>query len=104
MLAVSARPSATMRSNGHPRVPDVTERITDRLETFKVLIGNPYAERILGGDRHINERKRIDAKIFPEAMIPSDRDPIHVGNLLEYFDESSFDVVLVHVISPWRFD
>src|SRR6516164_6360845 len=98
--AISARPSAMRASSGHAGAPDVTERITNRLKTFKVLIGNPYAERILCGDRHINQRKRVDAEIFPEAMIPSNRGPVHVGNLFEYFDESRLDVVLVHSLSP----
>ena len=102
--SVSARPSATRASSGHAGVPDVTERITDRLKTFKVFIGDPYAERILCGDRHINQRKRVDSEIFPEAMILGNRGPVHAGNLFEDFDECRFDVVLVHSLSfSWHF-
>src|SRR6516162_3395618 len=97
--AISARPSATRASSGQAGVPDVTERIADRLKTFKVLIGDPYAERILCGDRQINQRKRVDAEIFPEAMIPSNRGPVHVGNLFEYFDESRLDVEILEEVA-----
>jgi hypothetical protein len=33
------------------------------LKTLRVLVGDPDAERILGRDRYIDQRKRVEAEI-----------------------------------------
>jgi hypothetical protein len=58
-------------SGGDPGLSNVTDCITDRSEELPPVIGDPNAERILGGDGSINQRKRVEAQILSEAFAPA---------------------------------
>src|SRR5215467_2137441 len=75
---------------------DVLDDVLDGLEVLQLVVGDLYAELVLGRHRDLDHRQRVDVQVVHETLVRGDLVGGNAGHLVDDLAEAFQDLLIGH--------